>query len=355
MHDLPRHKLSELLSRHGHALCNDSKRLEGLLKDVLRNEYKREAFVLISALREGIAEELRSSASTLPAELLVAKLARKLQNNLGLNDSAALWGVESWALALNVPIRLETHPVCWRDNVIKAARNCFLKLHDRVVHSLSLRHSLTLLTVTGILIAMLAFSPPWLTKSRIPRKPSATAEVATPRVDSNEPQSPFVGPAETSSRASNPDPEVVAPTVLQQRDTNQSEDVRKPPEKSGKPIPSKESLELAQKWRRQGREKFERGDYRGAAEQFSLALAIDESEETFGDRAVAHLFLGEYAYAVEDSTRVIETNSKNAAAFYLRGLSYTRLRKFSEASKDLLQATEIDPMISRKRASWQSR
>ena len=61
MHDVPRQKLSELLAKHGHGLCDDARKLEGLLKDVLRNEHKRETFVLISALREGVAHELRGS------------------------------------------------------------------------------------------------------------------------------------------------------------------------------------------------------------------------------------------------------------------------------------------------------
>ncbi len=77
MHDLPRQKLSELLAKHGHGLCDDAKKLEGLLKDVLRNEHKRETFVSISALREGVAHELRSSKSGMPQAALAAKLARQ--------------------------------------------------------------------------------------------------------------------------------------------------------------------------------------------------------------------------------------------------------------------------------------
>jgi len=41
MHDLPRQKLSELLTKHGPTLCDDARRLEGMLKDLLRHEYKR--------------------------------------------------------------------------------------------------------------------------------------------------------------------------------------------------------------------------------------------------------------------------------------------------------------------------
>ena len=104
MHDLPRQKLSELLTNHGLDLCDDSKKLEGLLKDSLRNEHKRETFVLISALREGVAHELRGSTSGMPSVALAVILTRQLCDNLALDEAAARWSVESWALALGIVI-----------------------------------------------------------------------------------------------------------------------------------------------------------------------------------------------------------------------------------------------------------
>ena len=104
MHDVPRQKLCELLAKHGHSLCDDARKLEGLLKDVLRNEHKRETFVLISALREGVAHELRGSTSGMPPAALAAKLTRQLCDNLGLDDGVARWSVESWAFALGIRI-----------------------------------------------------------------------------------------------------------------------------------------------------------------------------------------------------------------------------------------------------------
>ena len=108
MHDLPRQKLSELVAEYGHGLCDDAKRLEGMLKDVLRNEHKREMFVLVSALREGVAAEFRNSVSGMPLSAVAAKLVRQLQDNLALDETAARWAVESWAFALGVKI---TQPV----------------------------------------------------------------------------------------------------------------------------------------------------------------------------------------------------------------------------------------------------
>ena len=57
MHDLPRQKLSELVAEYGHGLCDDAKRLEGMLKDVLRSKHKRETFTWVSALPECFGHE----------------------------------------------------------------------------------------------------------------------------------------------------------------------------------------------------------------------------------------------------------------------------------------------------------
>jgi formylglycine-generating enzyme required for sulfatase activity len=123
MHDLPRQKLVELLTLHGFSLCDDAKKLEGLLKDVLRNECKRETFVLISALREGVAQELLGSKSGMPAAALAAKLARQLCDNLALDEVAAQWSVESWAVALGVKITsLSTVPQKPATSVIASPR-----------------------------------------------------------------------------------------------------------------------------------------------------------------------------------------------------------------------------------------
>ncbi len=108
MHDLPRQKLAELLAKYGHGFFDDEKRLEAMLKDLLRNEHKRETFVLMSALREGVAQDLRAPTSGMPLAAVTAKLIRQLRDNLALDESAARWGVESWAVALE--LRMDPMP-----------------------------------------------------------------------------------------------------------------------------------------------------------------------------------------------------------------------------------------------------
>jgi hypothetical protein len=102
MNDVPRQKLCELIATYGRSLCDDSRRCEGLLRD-LCGEHRREIHVLVSALKERVAIDLvSSSASRLPHEVLLRRLTKRLRDNLGLAEDAARWAVDSWALALGV-------------------------------------------------------------------------------------------------------------------------------------------------------------------------------------------------------------------------------------------------------------
>jgi hypothetical protein len=97
--DYPRAKLSELVTRFGCAICDDPKKCEGLLKDYCTG-YRREISALVNVLRSKIIDELLALADGLPQEVLVARLARKLEDDHGLNRELARWAVTSWGIAL---------------------------------------------------------------------------------------------------------------------------------------------------------------------------------------------------------------------------------------------------------------
>lgn len=101
MNDSPQRTLIDLIAQHGRGLINDPRRCEALLRD-LCSEYRREINVLIGALKEGVAAELLATQSGVPEEILLARLTKRLRDDLGMAEDAACWAVESWALALGI-------------------------------------------------------------------------------------------------------------------------------------------------------------------------------------------------------------------------------------------------------------
>ncbi|MCZ2207976.1 GUN4 domain-containing protein, partial [Cylindrospermopsis raciborskii] len=92
-------KLREIIVQHGRALCDDPKRCEAFLQDYC-GQYGREIFILISALKKGVVKDILNS-SNIPVELLLGRLTKQMQNNLGLTEEAARYAVESWAMVLD--------------------------------------------------------------------------------------------------------------------------------------------------------------------------------------------------------------------------------------------------------------
>jgi hypothetical protein len=100
MNDKPQIVLMDLLKTHGHVLCDDSRRVEALLKD-LCPECKREINVLVAAHRERIPQELLATSSV-PFDIVSARLIRRLQEDLALAEDAAGWAVACWGAALEL-------------------------------------------------------------------------------------------------------------------------------------------------------------------------------------------------------------------------------------------------------------
>ncbi|HWT00897.1 MAG TPA: right-handed parallel beta-helix repeat-containing protein [Pyrinomonadaceae bacterium] len=101
MNELPRTKLREIVSKRGKGVVREGRRVEGLLRDYC-GEHRREVSVLVAALEEHVPEDLLAAPASAPREALLARLARRLCDNLALSEAAARWAVNSWALALGL-------------------------------------------------------------------------------------------------------------------------------------------------------------------------------------------------------------------------------------------------------------
>jgi hypothetical protein len=99
VNNLPRQKLCEIITQYGRSVYEDPQQCKGLLLD-LCGDYKREVNVLITVLEERVVADLLSVSESVPQEVVLARLTRRVCENRGLAEDAARWGVESWALAL---------------------------------------------------------------------------------------------------------------------------------------------------------------------------------------------------------------------------------------------------------------
>lgn len=96
--DEARQRLGELIDQYGRALCDDPNRCEALLRD-LCGEYKREAFVLVSALRAGVVAELIAGLEGTGRPVLNT-LIQRMHEQLTMSEESCRWAVEAWAAVL---------------------------------------------------------------------------------------------------------------------------------------------------------------------------------------------------------------------------------------------------------------
>ena len=93
--------LRRILAKHGKEVCSDARRCENLLKDAC-GSYQREINVLVNAIEERVPLDLLAGSRSMPAELLLTRLEKRLEEQTAMTAEAASWAVSSWALALDI-------------------------------------------------------------------------------------------------------------------------------------------------------------------------------------------------------------------------------------------------------------
>jgi hypothetical protein len=101
--ELARDALIRIIRDYGRMLGEDSRRCEALLKDFCPDG-RAQVHLLVIAARAEVPKQLMSSAAGSSRELLVARLARTLEEDYAVTAEAACWAVECWALALGVAV-----------------------------------------------------------------------------------------------------------------------------------------------------------------------------------------------------------------------------------------------------------
>lgn len=106
MNNLPRQMLRQILTKYGREICSDARRCENLLND-LCGSHRREINVIVNAIEERVPLDLLAGNRSMPLELLLNRLEKRLEEQTALTAEAARWAVESWALALNLATESE--------------------------------------------------------------------------------------------------------------------------------------------------------------------------------------------------------------------------------------------------------
>lgn len=100
MDNMPREQLREIFSQYGPSLRYDRQRCEGLLRDRC-GAYRAEIDILVTAMREGLTNDLIVSSGSEPREASIRRLTKRLES-FYYTEAAAKWSIESWALALGL-------------------------------------------------------------------------------------------------------------------------------------------------------------------------------------------------------------------------------------------------------------
>jgi hypothetical protein len=134
-----RDNLILLVSRFGKSVADDPRRLNGLLKDLCGEHFKREVNALVSVAREGIVRDLANCQSNIPIKVYIQRGARRLIDNVGLVEDLAVWSVETWVIALNK----DTHSATGGRAADASAKSFVTKGGGEDQHLKSATHSTT--------------------------------------------------------------------------------------------------------------------------------------------------------------------------------------------------------------------
>jgi len=98
----------------------------------------------------------------------------------------------------------------------------------------------------------------------------------------------------------------------------------------------------------QGKQYVEKGakedDYWQAINDFTKAIEINSKDaRAYFNRGWAYFYLSEYQKAIDDCTRAIKINPQEAAAYSIRGIVWYDLHEYQKAIDDCTRAIKLNP------------
>jgi tetratricopeptide (TPR) repeat protein len=100
----------------------------------------------------------------------------------------------------------------------------------------------------------------------------------------------------------------------------------------------------ADEFLRQGTQKLDRQDYRGAIADFTQAIKVDPNNAlAYTARGISRLRIKDDRGAIEDFTEAVRLNPNDALAYTVRGEAYSNLEQHATALEDYNRAISLDP------------
>ena len=103
MNDHAAQQLKQLIIEYGRQLVNEPSRVNALLRD-LCPKHEREVHVLSAVAQKGLTKVLLQQGDKISAAILLPRLAQRLYDELGTDQTLAYWAVTAWADALGLKI-----------------------------------------------------------------------------------------------------------------------------------------------------------------------------------------------------------------------------------------------------------
>ena len=105
--------------------------------------------------------------------------------------------------------------------------------------------------------------------------------------------------------------------------------------------------DAASKFLEQGEELFKQGKYRDALTLFDQVIQLDsENVSAYYMRTVSNFFLQDYSAAISDATKTTEIVPMHYLAYNFRGLSYYHVKNYPDAILDFSKAIACKPDFS---------
>jgi tetratricopeptide (TPR) repeat protein len=98
-----------------------------------------------------------------------------------------------------------------------------------------------------------------------------------------------------------------------------------------------------------GIEKYNKGDYKEAAKDFSQVIELDpNSVSAYYNRGNCWMKLKRYERAIEDFGKAIDIDSRYSTAYFNRGLALIYKKKYTEAISNFKKSAELNPQLKAK-------